>query len=424
MDLTKTYIDTYTDKLVKEFNKQHQIEQINLVLMEIAGGNFHQAAPVSDNFDEIDAIAAGVNMLSEELRDTMISRNYLDRILRSIVDMLFIFDENFCIQQITPKACLLLNQHEENFIGQSIHALFDGRQKKFVQRMTESLQQKGQLHNIETTFRTLDKKKLPVTLSLFALNNNRNVTTGYLMIAEDVKEKKDTSNTLKKRNEELQTLIYRTSHDLKGPLASMLGLFNIMEMEKQNLSSLQNYMAHLQRCVEKLNNTVLGLLEVGLVDQSALSMRPFYLYDMLQDVIESLRNFPGRDQVEVNLSVDKKLQIISSEKALSSVLQNLIENSIKYRQTDSSKTSVVHVNAHIDKGNLILLIKDNGQGMDKNVLKKAFNMFYRGNENSKGSGLGLFIVKSTIEKLKGEVILRSKVQEGTEIKMILPQGFL
>jgi PAS domain S-box-containing protein len=420
MDLTKIYIDTYTDKLVKEFNKQHQVEQINLVLMEIAGGNFHQTAPVSDNFDEIDAIAAGVNMLSEELRDTMISRNYLDRILRSIVDMLFIFDENFCIQQITSRACLLLNQHEENCVGQSIHMLFDGRQRKFVQRMTESLQQKGQLHNIETTFRTFNKKKLPVTLSLFALKNNRNITTGYLMIAEDVKEKKDTSNTLKKRNEELRTLIYRTSHDLKGPLASMLGLFNVMEMERQNLSSLQNYMFHLQKCVEKLNKTVLGLLEVGLVDQSALSMRPFYLYNTLQDVIDSLSNFPGRDQVEINLSVDKKLQVISSEKALSSVLQNLIENSIKYRQSDSGKISVVQVSAHVDKGYLIMLIKDNGQGMDKNVIKKAFNMFYRGNENSDGSGLGLFIVKSTIEKMKGEIILKSKVKEGTEIKIILP----
>lgn len=85
MELSTQYAQQYTTDLTK----QQQIEQINQVLIELAGGNYHQTAPISDAFDEIDAIASGVNMLSEELRDTVISRNYLDSVLRSIVDMLF-----------------------------------------------------------------------------------------------------------------------------------------------------------------------------------------------------------------------------------------------------------------------------------------------------------------------------------------------
>lgn len=61
--------------------------------------------------------------------------------------------------------------------------------------------------------------------------------------------------------------------------------------------------------------------------------------------------------------------------------------------------------------------------MDKMVLKRAFDMFYRGNEDSKGSGLGLFIVKTNIGKLKGEVKINSKRFEGTEIRIILPLAF-
>lgn len=120
MELSTQYIQQFTT----EFNKHQQIEQINQVLIEIAGGNFHYFAPISDNFDEIDAIASGVNMLSEELRDTVISRNYLNSVLRSIVDMLFIFDEQFIIQQITPKACELLKKPEDYFIGRPMNILF------------------------------------------------------------------------------------------------------------------------------------------------------------------------------------------------------------------------------------------------------------------------------------------------------------
>lgn len=98
----------------------------------------------------------------------------------------------------------------------------------------------------------------------------------------------------------------------------------------------------------------------------------------------------------------------------------MIENSIKYRKLSRLGPTVISVTACSQKNRITLAVKDNGQGMDKNVSKRAFDMFYRGNENSRGSGLGLFIVKSNIEKLGGEIKMKSKVSEGTEIKIFLP----
>lgn len=408
------------DQFIREFSKHQQIEQINQVLMEIAEGNLLSTAPISDSFDEIDAIASGVNMLSEELRDTMISRNYLDSVLRSIVDMLFIFDEQFMIQQITPKACECLEQPAENFVGQSIDVLFDGRKKSFVQRLKESLRQIGELHNMGTSFKIPGKEKLPVTLSLFALKNNQNMTTGYLMVAEDVKEKLLTSDALKQKHEELKTLIYRTSHDLKGPLASMLGLFHVLEQEEQDVATLQRYLSLIKGSAEKLNTTLSGLLEVGSIDQSELSAQPFNLCNTIQEVISSLDNYPDRENVGIKISVNEKLMITSSEKIIRSILQNLIENGIKYRQLSRRGPAVIRITARSQRDKLTLAVKDNGQGMSKSVLKRAFDMFYRGNEGSKGSGLGLFIVKSNTEKLGGKIRIKSKLKEGTEIKIVLP----
>lgn len=406
-------------KDINRFSKQRQIEQINEVLIELAGGNYHQIAEISDDFDEIDAIASGVNMLSEELRDTVISRNYLDGVLRSIVDMLFIFDDQFVIQQITPKACELLKKQEENFIGKSIHVLFDGRKKKFIQRIRATLKQQGKLQNIESSFKNIDGE-LPVTLSFFALKNNRDVTSGYLMIADDVKEQLHTARALEQKNEELKTLIYRTSHDLRGPLASMLGLFNVLEKEKQDLATYKNYFSLIKKSAEKLNKTLAGLLDIGMGNQDGLVLIPFNVHQLIQDVINNLNNYPGRTELKIITDVDLHLVFRSNDKFIRSILQNLIENSIKYRKHRNIIPGNIKITAHLQNGGMALSITDDGQGMNRNVLKNAFDMFYRGNEGSDGSGLGLFIVKSYVDKLGGKIKIKSKLNIGTEIKIYLP----
>lgn len=418
MQFVTQYIDTPSSPTLK----QQQIEQINRVLIEIAGGNFDYLAPISESFDEIDAIASGINMLSEELRDTVISRNYLDSVLRSVVDMLFIFDKNFVIRQTSKKACELLQQPENYFIGKPINAIFDGRKWRFIQQLKDQAYQDGEVCSVETSFKTPRNEKLPVRLSVFALKSNYDLTTGYLMIAENVKDKLLTSNALKQRNEELKTFIYRASHDLKGPLASMLGLFHALELEKEkeNTITLQTYLTLLQKSAEQLNNTLSGLLEIGAINQTAMAVSTFCIHDVIQEIIESLNNYPGRDEVAVQLQSDKQILVQNNKNIVKSILQNLIENSLKYRQTKSSIASFVRIRVRKLKDKICITVKDNGQGMDKNVLKNAFTMFYRGNTQSEGSGLGLFIVKSSVEKLGGAIRIKSDVNQGTEVKITLP----
>lgn len=409
----------YIEQILPTNSKQDRIEQISHVLMEIASGNFHEFAHISDDFDEIDAIASGVNMLSEELRDTVISRNYLDSVLRSIVDILFILDENFVIQQITPKVTNFFKKKEEELIGYSINTLFDGRKKGFVQRLKNSLRENGQLHNVSTTFKSELKENMPVSISLFTLKDNQNTATGYLMIGEDLKEKLITSDALKQRNEELKTLIYRTSHDLKGPLASMLGLFNLMEKESLDLPTMQLYFSHLKSSAVKLNKTLSSLLEIGITDQVSISKNTFNVYEVVQSVICSLDNYPGREEVKIKTFIDKKIQITTYEGLIRSTVQNLVENSIKYRRLAHEVAATIQISVRVQKDKMVLIVKDNGQGMSQEVLKRAFEMFYRGNECSEGSGLGLFIVKNNVEKAGGQIRIKSKEQEGSEIKIVL-----
>ena len=399
-------------------NRDERIDAINRALLEIAEGNFRFLAPVSDKFDDIDAIASGVNMLSEELRDTVISRNYLNSILRGIVDMLIIFDKHLRIKRVNSKVCELLAQPESYFINQPLEILFDGRKAKFITDLKESLRKKKNIYNLEASFKTSGSGRLPVTISLSRLQDNRE-SIGYVLIAKDLQHIQLTSDALRQKNDELKTLVYRVSHDLKGPLASMQGLLQVIEQTETDLPTLNYYISLIKQSADKLHSTLMGLLEIGVSNRTKLDMQSFDVYDCVCDVIDSLANYPNRDKVDISVEYDSPVLFTSSEKLFRSVLQNLVENSIKYHQYINN-TPFIRINIKPWRGGIEITVKDNGEGMNKAVLDRAFDMFYRGNQTSSGSGLGLFIVKSNVEKLGGDLKIKSKPDHGTEVKIYLP----
>ncbi len=399
-------------------NRDKRIDAINRALLEIAEGNFRHLAPVSDKFDDIDAIASGVNMLSEELRDTVISRNYLNSILRGIVDMLIIFDKHLRIKQVNQKVCELLAQPESYFINQPLDILFDGRKAKFITNLKESLRKKKHIYNLEASFKTSGSGRLPVTISLSRLRDNRE-SIGYVLIAKDLQHIQLTSNALRQKNDELKTLVYRVSHDLKGPLASMQGLLQVIEQTETDLPTLHYYLSLIKQSADKLNSTLMGLLEIGITDRTKLNMQSFDVNSCVHDVVDSLANYPNREKVNIIFEDDLSVIFTSSEKLFRSILQNLVENSIKYHRYRNN-TPYIKISAKSWRGGIEVVVKDNGEGMSKTVLDRAFDMFYRGSNTSSGSGLGLFIVKSNIEKLGGDMKVKSKIDYGTEIKIYLP----
>ena len=399
-------------------NRDERIDAINQALLEIAEGNFRYLAPVSDELDDIDAIASGVNMLSEELRDTVISRNYLNSILGGIVDMLIIFDKHLRIKRVNSKVCELLAQPDSYFIDQPMDILFDGRKTKFIANLKDSLQKKENIYNLEASFKTSDSGRLPVTISLSRLQDNRE-SIGYVLIAKDLQHIQLTSDALRQKNDELKTLVYRVSHDLKGPLASMQGLLQVIEQTETDLPTLHYYISLIKQSADKLHSTLMGLLEIGVSDRTKLTMQSFDVYDCICDVIESLANYPNRDNINITIEYDSPVLFTSSEKLFRSVFQNLVENSIKYHQY-LNNTPFIKISIKPWRGGIEVTVKDNGEGMNKAILDRAFDMFYRGNQTSSGSGLGLFIVKSNVEKLGGDLKIKSKPDHGTEVKIYLP----
>ncbi len=356
--------------------------------------------------------------LSTKTSNAQVAQDYVDSLLKSIVDMLVIFDKNFNIQSVNTKACQLLNQHQFDLIGQPIDVLFPKSQRKFLAKLQYDILFDEHLYNLETQFKASKKKNLPVSLSFSVLKSN-NTTTGYLLIAKDLKQFLLATDTLKQKNKELKTFVYRVSHDLKGPLASITGLLELLEQEEESVETFKYYMQLIKTSSQKLEKTLTGLLELGVSSNKGPAYSKINLKACIEDVANSFEGYPGRNQMDMLISVNNELEINTEEKTFRSVIQNLMENSIKYRKPEADD-AVTKVSARKYRNGIKIKVKDNGQGMSRQVQSRAFDMFYRGNQGSEGSGLGLFIVKSNVERLGGEIRIKSQPGHGTEMWIYLP----
>ena len=119
------------------------------------------------------------------------------------------------------------------------------------------------------------------------------------------------------------------------------------------------------------------------------------------------------------MTVNSQGQFFTDSRRLKIILSNLISNAIKYHSV-RKENPFIEVKVECDSRKAVIRIIDNGSGIEEKHHENIFKMFYRGNENTKGSGLGLYIVKETVEKIQGSILVSSTVGKGSEFVITLP----
>ena len=219
-------------------------------------------------------------------------------------------------------------------------------------------------------------------------------------------------------NQQLEVFVYKASHDIKGPLRSIMGLTQIGLNDVKDNVALE-YFQHIYKSTRRLDNLLMDLLKLTKVKQAEVERQEIDLQSMLQDIIQSFSNIRHFDLVKIDVDLAENIQLVSDEKLLYSVLQNFTENAIKYCDPYKSEP-YLKVTVTQEEGKTIFTFKDNGLGIQEEYLPKIFDMFFKIDPSSDGTGLGLHIVKLTIEKLGGKLQVRSRVREGSTFILTLP----
>lgn len=223
---------------------------------------------------------------------------------------------------------------------------------------------------------------------------------------------------LKKKVEELNMFIYQLSHNIRGPVSTVKGLLYIATKGRSTVEELDSYLHMLNRSVNKLDNTLISLIRAVETIESPLKIKKVDLLECIEEVCEQLKTISGYDRICFDIDIRNRKPFYSDKEKFSTVLKNIIENSIIYQNRNIDQPCVAILAE--DSGNGIkLTVEDNGVGIPENWHFKVFDMFTRASTSSTGSGLGLYIAKSIMEKLHGSVHLESELEKGTTISIIL-----
>lgn len=226
------------------------------------------------------------------------------------------------------------------------------------------------------------------------------------------------NHQLSKANEELDRFVYSASHDLRAPLSSLLGLIDVAgrALTDQERNICFEMMRHR---IGNMETFIHDIIDYSRNARLAVKSEPINLLKLCRDLTDNHKLMQGHETVRVNYQIDEHLFVHADPLRMKVILNNLIGNAMKYQDL-SKEIQWIEVNARQRTSHVEIEIKDNGIGIAPEQQTRVFEMFYRGSEQSKGSGLGLYIVKETIERLNGKVSLMSKPGEGSSFVITLP----
>ncbi len=236
------------------------------------------------------------------------------------------------------------------------------------------------------------------------------------------KELKEQNNQILKINKELDSFIYSISHSLRGPLSTVSGLLSLAEIEnKQNNQSVKELHEMMSTCIKRLDNTLSQMVDQS--RNSHLDIKPDAVdFDaLLNKCFKNVAYMNGSDQIHTTTINTSKAPFYCDHYRLEVIFNSILSNVIKYRDTEKEKCALL-IQIVCTTETAAISFKDNGIGIPKKYLHKIYNMFYRASEKSDGAGLGLYIVKEFVEKLKGTVTVVSTEHEGTTVTVILPNS--
>ncbi len=295
-------------------------------------------------------------------------------------------------------------------------------EEKIHERTQEVIQQKEEIESqrdyIETKNHELEKARALIEQQYEKLREiNENLEA---KVEDRTSELKLAYEELMAVNKELDDFVYKSAHDIKGPLARLQGLCNLALMEAGKLPT-REYLLKLQRESQLANRVIEKLAHTYEVKHHTLFLADVPLVSLVNEVIKMIRmaypeetvhtTFDVRIAPHVTLRTDKRL--------ISEALFNLLENATIFR---AEINPTVIIEADPKDGGAELLITDNGIGMDARVRGEIFKMFVKGSERSQGLGLGLYIAKMAVELLGGAIALVSAEPGETRFRIELPSG--
>jgi signal transduction histidine kinase len=212
--------------------------------------------------------------------------------------------------------------------------------------------------------------------------------------------------------------VYSTSHDLRAPLTSLLGLLNLMEGEPLSHDARQ-YLRLMRTSIGRMDAFISEITDYSRNARTEVVTEPLDVEQLARDCFNDLHHLPGAASIRREVCAPPPGTLYGDGRRLKIVLNNLIANAILYHAPWQPEP-FVRVEATAEADGWLVQVSDNGKGIPPQHQGRIFDMFYRASDDTKGSGLGLYIVKETVSKMGGDIRVDSTLGAGSTFTIRLP----
>ena len=379
-----------------------------------------KAVPLYNEHAEIKEWVGTINDIHDQ-KIAQEENHRLALIVESSDDAIFAMDLNGKIVSWNLGAEKIFEYNSAEIIDESVDKLIVASNDNQMGNILEMLQQGIKIEHFETKWITKTHNKIDVSINISAILDEEEKFIGASIIARDITEKKKADEQLEKQakelaiiNKELKEFTYIASHDLKVPIANIEQLVEVLrEDDDVDDDEREDFLQRISKMVDRSKETIQSLVDVTRIRENDELIEEEVNLSLL---LEELLQMFSKQIEETNATIDANFSACNSitfpKSSLKSVLQNLLSNSIKYRSP--KRTPVINLSTKKTDNHIALKIEDNGLGIDlKSNEGTAFGMYNRFHSHVEGTGLGLYIIKQTLEKLGGSIELESTLDKGT-----------
>lgn len=389
------------------------IKDVTIKAASMAKGDFDQVVEVKSN-DEIGQLASMFNYLTLKLKKTMSEvyreKSKLDTIFTYMADGVIAVNVDGDIIHVNPIAMKMLNISREEVDNKKFDEIFI----KYNTKLTL-----GYIKNkdIWKGSYLIEKDSSIYRAKYASFRNKNNEIGGLIIVLQDVTEQQKLENMRKE-------FVANVSHELKTPITTIKSYTETLldgGVESEDLS--RQFLSVIDSECDRMARIVRDLLQLSNIDykQTKWSRNSMKIEQLLKDAYFKMKIAAEEKKQSINLYINEDIPTVSGDKdRLEQVILNIISNAIKYTQ----KEGLIDIIAVKKEKNLVITVKDNGMGIPEEDVHRIFERFYRVDKARSrelgGTGLGLSIAKQIIEYHGGDIKIRSKYNEGTEVDIVLP----
>lgn len=342
----------------------------------------------------------------------------------NISAILITINEKEIIESVNERFCELTGFNADEIIGKNIVELDDaGIYHEVVNSIEEEINKEGFLRR---TIRIKTKSGIPIWADVSIIPvKDEDVFEGYLLLATDVTEQRRAQieknrllDALVKNNQDLEQFNYIVSHNLRSPVAKIIGLADILgysgidhETKERVIKNIQEESVFLDGVLKDL--TTITSIRKG-IDQS------FEEIALLEQIHAALQLFESEKEetlIDINIEISENIKVKAIKSYLQSIFYNLLSNALKFRNINVPLKIVIRQLEETDSS-VTIRFEDNGQGIDLGKYgSKIFGLYNRFHQHIQGKGMGLYLIKTQIERLGGSIAVTSNPGEGTSFML-------